>query len=317
LIFFRVLYSVVKRKKQCKGKLMNIKHKIRIFLIGAAMGVANIIPGVSGGTIAVVFGIYEDLMEALGNFLTDKTKRWQYIKFLTVLFAGALVSIVSLARVLSWSFEHYPLPTVYFFLGLIIGSIPVVIKSHPDMNLSSTRVIAFFIGLVAVIALALMQHGSGGETAGAEIASLSIGDYMYFIFSGAIAASAMIIPGVSGSFILILLGVYWKVLGALSGLTSTLLSDGFTAEMITKVAVLGSLFIGVVIGILIFSRVMSWALKHYPAVTMYMILGLIVGSIYQIFPGFEMSLQGIISLVTLAIGIVISLKFGVEKGSED
>jgi putative membrane protein len=281
------------------------------------MGVANIIPGVSGGTIAVVFGIYEDLMEALGNFLTDKTKRWQYIKFLTVLFAGALVSIVSLARVLSWSFEHYPLPTVYFFLGLIIGSIPVVIKSHPDMKPSSTRVIAFLIGLVAVIALALMQHGSGGETAGAVIVSLNTGDYLYFIFSGAIAASAMIIPGVSGSFILILLGVYWKVLGALSGLTSTLFSDGFTAEMITKVSALGSLFVGVVIGILIFSRIMSWALKHYPAVTMYMILGLIVGSIYQIFPGFEMSLQGIISLVTLTIGIVISLKFGIEKGSED
>lgn len=296
---------------------MNLKHEIRILLIGAAMGVANIIPGVSGGTIAVVFGIYEDLMEALGNFLTDKSKRWQYIKFLTVLFSGALISIISLARVLSWAFEYYPLPTVYFFLGLIIGSIPVVIKSHPDMKPSASRVTAFFIGLVAVIVLALLQHGSGGDATGAEITSLSIGDYLYFIFAGAIAASAMIIPGVSGSFILILLGVYWKVLGALSGLTTTLLSDGFTSEMIVKVSVLGSLFIGVVIGILVFSRIMSWALKNHPAVTMYMILGLIVGSLYQIFPGFEISLQGVASLATLAIGVIISLKFGVEKGSDD
>jgi putative membrane protein len=146
---------------------------------------------------------------------------------------------------------------------------------------------------------------------------LSIGDYIYLIFSGAIAASAMIVPGVSGSFILILLGVYWKVLGALSGLTSTIFSEGFTVEMITKISVLSAIFIGVVIGILIFSRVMSWALKNHPAVTMYLILGLIVGSLYQIYPGFELNLQGLVSLITLTIGIVISLKFGVERGVSD
>jgi len=296
---------------------MNIRHEVRIFLIGAAMGVANIIPGVSGGTIAVVFGIYEELMQALGNFLSDKDKRWQYIKFLAVLFSGALVSIVSLARVLSWSFENYPLPTVYFFLGLIIGSIPIVIKSHPDMRPTLTRSIAFLLGLVAVIILSLIQTASGSSAPGAELSSINFSDYLYYIFSGAIAASAMIVPGVSGSFILILLGVYWQVLGALSGLTSSLVSDGLTIEMLMKLSILGSLFIGVVIGILVFSKIMSWALKQYPAITMYLILGLIIGSLYQIFPGFEMSKQGIISIVTLIIGIVISLKFGVEKGSEE
>jgi len=296
---------------------MNIKHEIRIFFIGAAMGVANIIPGVSGGTIAVVFGIYEDLMESLGNFLTDKTKRWQYIKFLSVLFAGALVSIVSLASVLSWCFVNYPLPTVYFFLGLIVGSIPLVYKSHPDMKPSLTRSIAFFLGLIAVIVLALMQKGSGSVSTDTEIAQIGIGNYLFFVFSGAIAASAMIIPGVSGSFILILLGVYWKVLGALSGLTSTLLSSGFTPEIMIKFSILVSLFIGVVIGILVFSKIMSWALKNHPANTMYLILGLIIGSIYQIFPGFEFSGHGMLATITLIIGVIISLKFGVEKDTDE
>jgi len=297
--------------------MMMIKHNIRIFLIGVAMGVANIIPGVSGGTIAVVFGIYEELMDSLGNFLTDKTKRWQYIKFLTVLFTGALISIVSLARVLSWSFENYPLPTVYFFLGLIIGSIPVVIRSHPEMKPNFYRILAFFIGLLAVIILALMQDRSGGEVTGAEIVSLGMSDYLYFIFSGAVAASAMIIPGVSGSFILILLGVYWEVLSALSGLTSTLLNSGFTSDMMIKLSILGSLLIGIIIGILVFSKIMSWALKNSPSLTMYIILGLIVGSIYQIFPGFVLSSDGLLALVTLIIGLVISLKFGVEKGTDN
>ena len=292
---------------------MIIKHEVRIFLIGAAMGVANIIPGVSGGTIAVVFGIYEDLMEALGNFLTDKSKRWQYVKFLAILFSGALISIVSLARVLSWSFENYPLPTVYFFLGLIIGSIPVVLKTYPDMKPSKTRSIAFMFGLIAVIILALIQHQSGADETTSQISSIDLWDYIYYVFSGAIAASAMIIPGVSGSFVLILMGVYWKVLDALSGLTTSLVNTGFTADMISKLSILGSLFIGVVIGILIFSKIMSWALKNHPAVTMYLILGLIIGSIYQIFPGFEFNFHGLLAILTLVIGTIISLKFGVEK----
>ena len=296
---------------------MNIRHAGRIFLIGVAMGVANIIPGVSGGTIAVVFGIYEQLMEALGNILTDKAKRWQYLKFLIILFSGALISIISLARLLSWSFENYPLPTVYFFLGLIIGSIPVVIKSHPDMRPEFKRIISFLAGLIAVIILALMQHKSGGEASGVEILSLGVSDYIYFIFSGTIAASAMIIPGVSGSFILILLGVYWIVLDALSGLTSTLLDSGFTPEMIEKISILGFLLIGIIIGIFICSKIMSWALKNYPSITMYLILGLIVGSIYQIFPGFTTDFQGLLAVITLVIGTIISLKFGEEKRTED
>ena len=105
-----------------------LNRYLRIFFVGGAMGIANIIPGVSGGTIAVVFGIYEYLMEALGNFLTNKEKRREYIIFLTALFSGSLIAIFALAWLLEQAFQHYPLPTVYFFIGLIIGSIPVVLN---------------------------------------------------------------------------------------------------------------------------------------------------------------------------------------------
>ena len=294
-----------------------MKHNIRLFLIGTAMGVANIIPGVSGGTIAVVFGIYQELMEALGNFLTDKQKRWQYIRFLSLIFGGALVSILSLARVLSWCFENYPLPTVYFFLGLIIGSIPVVIKSHSDMQIKFSRGLAFFIGLAGVIILALIQQSSGNSS-GADInAAFEIWEYLYFAICGAIAASAMIVPGVSGSFILILLGVYWTVLKSLSDLTTSFAKEGFSDAMIVNLTILGFLAIGIVVGILIISKIMSWALKKYPSVTMYLILGLIVGSIYQIFPGVEINIHGAIALVTFIIGMIISLNFGLEKERAD
>ena len=276
------------------------------------MGVANIIPGVSGGTIAVVFGIYEDLMEALGNFLTDKEKRWKYILYLVVLFGGSLIAVVGLAGLLSWLFENYPLMTVYFFMGLILGSIPVVLKSHDDMKFNTNRGIAFLIGMGAVIILALLQSGSGSiETNGIvkDFADYDIWNYAYFLLCGAIASSAMIIPGISGSFILILLGVYWTVLSALNGLIKIILSSGFTEEVISRGLILGSLGIGVVIGILGFSKIMSWALKHHPAITMYAILGLIIGSFYQIYPGFELTLNGLGALSTLAIGLLLALRF--------
>jgi len=291
-------------------------YEIRLFLIGAAMGVANIIPGVSGGTIAVVFGIYEDLMNTLGHFLTDKVNRWKHIKFLTLIFSGSLLAIVSLARALSWSFEYYPLPTVYFFLGLIIGSIPVVYKSHAEMKITSARLISFVSGILLVIVLALFQEAGGERGAGATTLNVGLLSLLYYLFSGAIAASAMIVPGVSGSFMLILLGVYWQVLGALSGLTASLLSEGLSPLMIERLLVLGALGIGVVTGILLFSKIMSWALRRYPASTMYLILGLIIGSIYQIYPGFEFTLRGLYATITFIIGIIISLKFGGEKGDK-
>ena len=289
-------------------------NSVRLFLIGGAIGVANIIPGVSGGTLAVVFGIYEDLMLALGNFITDRKSRWKYVRFLTIIFSGALISIVALARVLSWSLENYPIPTIFFFLGLIVGSIPVVLRSHSDMKINIKRSLILILGIALVIALALIQGDK--NTTGLvliDFSNISVGQMFFFMVSGIISASAMIVPGVSGSFILILLGAYFDVLAALSGLTTILLSDGLTAEMSGRLAVLGSLGVGIIIGILVIARIMSWALKRFPAATMFFILGLIIGSLYQIYPGFQFSLRGAAALLTAAAGLIISLKFGAES----
>ncbi len=288
---------------------------VRVFFVGMAMGVANIIPGVSGGTIAVVFGIYEKLMHALGNFLTDKEKRREHITFLAVLFLGSLVAIIALAGLLKWAFNNYPLITVYFFMGLILGSIPVVLKVHHDMKPNISRVASFLTGLVLVVLLALYQaQGSEGGLI-TDFSGYTVSDYLYFVLAGLIAASAMIIPGVSGSFILILLGVYWTVLGALSGLFPLILEQGIGGEAWPRLIILGSLFVGVVAGILGFSRIMDYLLKRFPAQTMYAILGLIIGSLYQIYPGVEFSLNGFLAVLSLAGGYVISIKFSTDDSS--
>jgi putative membrane protein len=294
-----------------KTKLL---QDLRLFLVGVAMGVANIIPGVSGGTIAVVFGIYEELMEALGNLLTNKEKRREYIRFLVILFLGSLIAVVGLARLLTWCFDNYPLMTVYFFMGLILGSIPVVIRSHKDMKISATRTAALLAGIGVVVWLTILQGDQSAATHKiSDFSHYTLINYSYFLLCGILAASAMIIPGVSGSFILILLGVYWTVLGSLSGITELFIENGFSQQVTDRGLILGSLGFGVVIGILGFSKIMSWALKHYPAVTMYSILGLIIGSFYQIYPGFEFSLNGAGAIVTLIIGLVISLKFSKQE----
>ncbi len=285
---------------------------VRTFFVGMAMGVANIIPGVSGGTIAVVFGIYEYLMEALGNFVTNKERRKEYIMFLGVLFFGSLVAVFGLAGALSWSFKNYPLMTVYFFMGLILGSIPVVIRSHKDMKLNLRRALFLIGGAAIVVIFALFQTGKGDEIDIAYTAArFSLWDYAYFLLSGIIASSAMIVPGISGSFMLILLGIYWTVLGALDGATRLVLQipqSGIGEELLVRIFLIGSLGIGVVLGILLFSRIMDWALKNFPSQTLYFIIGLIVGSFYQIYPGYAFNLNGLGAVATFVIGLMMALK---------
>ncbi len=290
-----------------------IIHSIRLFLIGGVMGIANIIPGVSGGTIAVVFSIYDDLMEALGNFITDKVNRWKYIRFLTTLFAGSIVSILIFAKVLKWSLEFYPLITIFLFIGLIIGSIPTIWNNIDRKKIDISNVFSFLFGLSLVIILALLQtESSGFETVSFGNMSLTIIDIIYYFVCGAIASSAMIIPGVSGSFILILLGAYTTVLSAVSGISKLILNFQLTGELIARLSILSSLGIGVILGILVFAKIMNWALKHHFANTMFIILGLIIGSIYQIFPGFEFNLNGIGAIIILVFGFFISIRFGKE-----
>lgn len=296
-------------------KLKSKMYYIRLFIVGGVMGIANIIPGVSGGTMAVVFGIYEQLMEALANFIKDKNRRRYYIVFLVVLFAGALFSILAFSKALAWAFDNYELMTIYFFMGLILGSIPVVIRTHDEMRINITRIISLLIGIAAVVILDIYQQGSGTQSQTLDYNQFNVWNYIYFILCGIIAASAMIIPGLSGSFILLMLGVYRTVLDSVSGITDLILNRGFTPEARVRIFIILSLGIGVVIGILGFARFMSWALKHYPAVTMYFILGLLIGSIYQIYPGYEFTLNGLGAAITFIGGIILALRFGVEHKS--
>lgn len=235
------------------------------FIKGLAMGAADVVPGVSGGTLAFILGIYSRLLAAISAinlhalrlFVTGQWRAcWRHIDgtFLLVLFSGVIVSIFSLAALISWLLEHRPVPLWAFFNGLIIAALPMLLKS---VKWSLWRSVLFAWGLLLALLIAMLNP-----------ATLQPANWMFF-FAGALAICAMILPGISGSFILLLLGMYAPVLLAVRELQLTIILL-FAA--------------GCLVGLLSFSRLLNWLLKHYHDATLALLTGVVVGALYRLWP---------------------------------
>lgn len=275
---------------------------------GGVIGVANIIPGVSGGTLAFLLGIYYRLTEALGNFLTDREKRKSHILFLFLVFLGALVGIIGFARLFSILLERpfTAFPTYGFFGGLILGSVPFLLKAHEDMKPSIPRIGAFILGIVPVLLLVLVRKDGALEPAGPE-ESINAGYALWLALCGFLGAGSMIVPGFSGSALLVALGEYRNILYFID------------ERMLLPLLVLAA---GIIPGVIIFARVISFLLKRYPGVTFFCILGMVAGSTVHV--GKEMALLPspgtaavIAGIILFAAGIALSyiLSFTAKKES--
>ncbi|WP_395504693.1 DUF368 domain-containing protein [Ectopseudomonas hydrolytica] len=242
-----------------------MKKQFLLYAKGMAMGAADVVPGVSGGTIAFISGIYDELLrsiasipEALVLLLRGKLKdAWQMANatFLLVLFGGILTSIVTLARVITYLLEHHPVPVWSFFFGLILVSCYLVGREIRRWNWS--RALSFLLGMAFaywITVAAPVQWGSNLPT---------------LFLAGAIAICAMILPGVSGSFILLLLGLYSVVLGAVKEL---------------DFAVLGVFAAGCLVGLLSFARLLSWLLARWRDLSLAFLTGLMLGSLNKVWP---------------------------------
>ncbi len=243
-----------------------MKNRILLALKGMAMGAADVVPGVSGGTIAFITGIYEELLDSIKSVNPENIKLllqgkikdfWSAINgtFLVVLFLGIGTSVVSLAKVLEHLLTNYPELVWAFFLGLIIASAIYVAKQIKEWN--AGIIISMLLGIVTAYFITTFTPA---ETTDA---------WWFLIVSGAIAICAMILPGISGSFILLLLGKYAYVLAAVS-------------EMNIKVIALVG--IGAVIGLLSFANVLSWLLKKYHNITIAVLAGFMIGSLNKVWP---------------------------------
>lgn len=243
-----------------------MKEYLLIFLRGVAMGAADVVPGVSGGTIAFISGIYDRLLAAIAACTPDKliwllrgriAETWRAVDgaFLATLLAGILCSIASLARLITYLLEHHGVLLWSFFFGLILVSVYLVGREISRWNAWT---------LLAAVAGALFAY----VITVASPLALSVTPLNVFL-GGCIAICAMILPGISGSFILLLLGLYSGVLHAVK-----------TADL----GLLGLFALGCVVGLLSFSRLLSWLLSHARNVTLACLTGLLVGSLNKVWP---------------------------------
>lgn len=285
---------------------------INQILRGIIIGMANIIPGVSGGTMMVSMGIYDTLIHCITHIFKEFVKS---IKTLLPYAIGMLVGIVALASVLKWAFESYPLPTSTLFIGLILGGLPILLKRIDRKKLSAVAIIVFVIFFALIITLALIPKPEATDTL-----VMSFGQVFVLIAVGIIAAATMIIPGVSGSMILMLLGYYKPVLNAVSGLKDALFQFSLPA-LGSSLAVLLPFGVGVAVGIFGVAKLIEWLLAKYPTPTYCGVMGLVVASPIAILLSPDSGVSGaswvmiLISLATFIVGFLFAA--WLSKGAKD
>ncbi|MFR4250531.1 MAG: DUF368 domain-containing protein [Christensenellales bacterium] len=267
---------------------------ILYIIFGVIIGVANIIPGVSGGTMAVVLNIYDKLIDSVSNFRKDFKKS---IMFLLPIGIGAVLGIVAFSKLIEFLLTNYPLATNFFFIGLILGSIPMIFKRATEDRFRLSSLVPFLLFLIGMLVLSSF---SDGAMSGEVVSQLSTGIFIKLLVCSAIAAAAMILPGVSGSMVMVILGTYNTVLTAISSM---------------NILMLVPVGIGVLIGIIGGAKVIDLCLKKFPQATFFAILGLILGSIYPLIAnaGFSFSAEGIVAIVLMIVAAGISLAFSSEK----
>lgn len=244
----------------------NLSQNLLLSMKGIAMGAADVVPGVSGGTIAFITGIYEELIDSLNKisfaalkvlFKEGPVAFWKYVNgtFFLFLFVGILTSIFTLAKLVSFLLETYPIQIWSFFFGLIIASVWLVVKTIRKWNIGVA--LSLVVGIVVAFYIAQIQ------TVGQAQSNL------YILLSGALAICAMILPGISGSFILVILGSYHIVLNGIR-------------EM--DLVVLGLFATGCIIGLLAFSRILKFLFAHFRELLVALLTGFMIGSLYKVWP---------------------------------
>lgn len=265
---------------------------IKNIISGALIGIANIIPGVSGGTVALLLGVYEKLTESIGDFITSsKEKKIKIFKFLFQISGGVIIGILAFAKIIDLLYKNYKEGTSFFFLGLIIGSLPLVLTYRDNQKINKYGKLWFLFGLLLMISFIFLQSFYSNEKTSNDLYQLTVGYIIKLILSGALAGGAMIIPGISGSLLLVMLGEYYNILRFINN------------QMIIPIAFVG---IGALIGIVGFAKIINKLLKAHRDNTLYFIIGLIVASLVEIWPGFTLTLsKGITNIIIFLLGISI------------
>lgn len=253
-------------------------NKLGVFLKGLLVGGTMTVPGVSGGSMAMILGIYERLISSISSFFKQIKEN---ILFLSVFLAGSFLGMFLFANSLLNLMERYPMPVKYFFVGAVAGGIPMIFREAKVKKVTWKAIVYLLVGIVAVYIISLLPTGVFSAQNGGVLGIL------LQIVGGFIIAIALVLPGISVSQMLLMLGLYEEVMGAISNL---------------NVLVIVPLGIGIVSGILLTTKFLESAMQRYPQATYLIVLGFILGSLSELFPGFSVSFEQVIAILTAVVG---------------
>ncbi|HHA0148792.1 TPA: DUF368 domain-containing protein [Staphylococcus aureus] len=267
-------------------------------LKGFAMGTSDLVPGVSGGTIALLLGIYNQFIASISGIFSRRF--WPSFTFLIPIIIGMLLAMGSLSNLFNYLLSQHHIPTMFFFGGLIIGIVPYLLKiSNYKTSFTTKHYMMVTAGIAILIVITLMNNGDkhAGETL-----TLSTGLIIKYFIAGMCASSAMLLPGISGSFMLLVFGVYGTVMLAISEVVKL---------NFTGLPILLAVGFGVLAGFIISSKIIQYFLTHHKLMTFALIIGFVVGSLFAVFPGLPTNIvMWFVSLVVFIIGFIVSLTLG-------
>lgn len=278
--------------------MKNLIQFITLMIKGAIIGIANVIPGVSGGTLAVTLGIYAPLVETIGNLpqhLKNKKNLGKDAAFLVPILIGIVIAILVFTKIIAATLVKQPVNCQLFFVGLIVGSIPLLLKLGEFNRANFITMLAFLLGAGLMLFFFYFDTKTQGGFSGTQtISNVQLTNPMYLLWlglCGMLAATAMVIPGISGSLLLVMMGAYSPILQMVSRISSR------TGELSFLYTSLGlSIFtVGMILGILLSTRLINWLIKHHKTNTMAFILGLVICSILPIWPaGISTDMHGLL-----------------------
>lgn len=267
-------------------------------LKGFAMGTSDLVPGVSGGTIALLLGIYNQFIASISGIFSRRF--WPSFTFLIPIIIGMLLAMGSLSNLFNYLLSQHHIPTMFFFGGLIIGIVPYLLKiSNYKTSFTTKHYMMVIAGIAILIVITLINNGDkhAGETL-----TLSTGLIIKYFIAGMCASSAMLLPGISGSFMLLVFGVYGTVMLAISE---------FVKLNFAGLPILLAVGFGVLAGFIISSKIIQYFLTHHKLMTFALIIGFVVGSLFAVFPGLPTNIvMWFVSLVVFIIGFIVSLTLG-------
>lgn len=281
---------------------------LKKILQGMVVGIANIIPGVSGGTMMVAMGLYDKLIHSITHL---KSEFKESMKLLIPIFAGAGIAIIALSRLFEFLLATYPIPTNFAFCGLIAGSLPFIFQKVKGHSVTAGKMIPFFIFFGVVILMAVLGEDGGS----AADVSFGLVNVIKLLGVGIIAAATMVVPGVSGSMMLMLLGYYDTIIETINDCIDALIQFNMT-ELLRVVGILAPFGIGVVVGIFAIAKLIEFIFKKAEIHAYYGIIGLILASPIAILMKTDWSGASVlllaISVVTFAAGWFTASKLGGE-----